>query len=218
MARVRKKRVVLVDDHRLMLEAVRMALEADGDFEVVAQTTDPTRAPNLVVEHNPDIVVLDVMMPALDGLTLLDRIRRRSPDVKIVILSASDDPTIADAALRGGANAFALKQIDPRDLGGVLRQALTGTVAQTFGVSQLQARERDPEVGLTRRELDVLEALANGLSNSEIASKLFLAEQTVKYHLSNIYKKLGAKNRTEAVRLAVRSGLVANPIFGPTRQ
>jgi len=197
-----------------MLEAVRMALEADGDFDVVASTTDATRAPNLVAEHNPDIVVLDVIMPGLDGLTCLDRIRRRAPEVKVVILSASDDPTIADAALRGGANAFALKQIDPRDLGGVLRQALTGQVAQTFGRSLTPVTAPESDAGLTRRELDVLEALANGLSNSEIASRLFLAEQTVKYHLSNIYKKLGAKNRTEAVRMAVRQGLVANPIFG----
>jgi DNA-binding NarL/FixJ family response regulator len=212
---MRKKRVVLVDDHRLMLEAVRMALETDGDFDVVASTTDALEAPNLVAEHEPDVVLLDVMMPGLDGLTCLERIRRRTPEAKVVVLSASDDPKIADAAYRGGANAFALKQIDPRDLGSVLRQAVQGAVFQTFGTAQFVDRETiGSESGLTRREFEVLEALANGLSNQEIATQLFLAEQTVKYHLSNIYRKLEAKNRTEAVRNAVRRGLVANPIFG----
>jgi DNA-binding NarL/FixJ family response regulator len=207
-----KVRVVLVDDHRLMLEAVRMALEADGDFEIAGTTTEPTRAPNLVAEAQPDVVLLDVLMPQLDGLTLLTRIKQRTPDVKVVMLSATDEPSVAEQALRGGADAFVLKQIDPRDLGGVLRQALHGPVTQTLGATT-DAAVATNDAGLSRRELEVLQALAEGLSNNEIAARLFLAEQTVKFHLSSVYRKLGAKNRTEAVRLAVRSGLVENPIF-----
>jgi DNA-binding NarL/FixJ family response regulator len=207
-----KIRVVLVDDHRLMLEAVRLALEADGDFEIVGTTTEPMSAPNLVADTNPDIVMLDVLMPGLDGLTCLTRIKQRSPEVKVVMLSATDDAAVAEHALRGGADAFVLKQIDPRDLGGILRQAMNGPVAQTLGGSVgASAPANDP--GLTKRELGVLRALAEGLSNQEIAARLFLAEQTVKFHLSSIYRKLGAKNRTEAVRMAVQGGLVENPIF-----
>ena len=206
-----KVRVVLVDDHRLMLEAVRMALEADGDFEVVGSTTEPTRAPNLVADTQPEVVLLDVLMPQLDGLTCLTRIKQRTPDVKVVMLSATEDSSVAEQALRGGADAFVLKQIDPRDLGGVLRQALHGRVTQTLGGSAAAPTAND--AGLSRREIQVLQALAEGLSNQEIAARLFLAEQTVKFHLSSVYRKLEAKNRTEAVRIAVRSGIVENPIF-----
>jgi DNA-binding NarL/FixJ family response regulator len=208
-----KIRVVLVDDHRLMVEAVRMALEADGDFEVVGTTTDAVHAPNVVAEASPDVVVLDVLMPGLDGLTCLTRIKGRSPEVKVVMLSASDDDSIAEQALRGGADAFVLKQIDPRDLAGVLRQAVSGQVTRTT-IGRAAATEAPAvDAGLSRRELDVLRALSNGLSNQQIAAKLFLAEQTVKFHLSSVYRKLGARNRTEAVRIAVRQGIVENPIF-----
>jgi DNA-binding NarL/FixJ family response regulator len=208
-----KIRVVLVDDHRLMVEAVRMALEADGDFEVVGTAVDPTRAPNLVAETSPDVVLLDVLMPQLDGLTCLTRIKQRTPSAKVVMLSASDDPSIAEQALRHGADAFVLKQIDPRDLGGVLRQALSGPVTQTIGAAAPPPLPASDRADLSRRELEVLQTLAEGLSNQEIASRLYLAEQTVKFHLSSVYRKLGAKNRTEAVRLAVQAGLVENPIF-----
>jgi DNA-binding NarL/FixJ family response regulator len=212
---MRKIRVVLVDDHRLMVEAVRMALETDGDFEVVGATTDAVQAPNLVAETAPDVVLLDVLMPALDGLTCMTRIKQRSPQVKVVMLSATDDDSISEQALRGGADAFVLKQIDPRDLGGVLRQALSGPVTRTVGRAPAAGPATTGGAGLSKRELDVLGALANGLSNQEIAAELFLAEQTVKFHLSSVYRKLGAKNRTEAVRLAVRQGIVENPLFAP---
>ena len=207
-----KARVVLVDDHKLMIEALRAVLESDGDFEIVAWTTEAVSAPNIVAELSPDIVVLDWMMPALDGITCMLRIRQRSPEVKVVMLSASDDDRVAELALNGGADAFVGKQIDPRDLPGVLRQVLNGKVTRTG--SSGPAKERATASGLSERELDVLGALASGLSNQQIAQKLFVSEQTVKFHLSNIYRKLGARNRTEAVRIAVASGFVENPIFG----
>jgi NarL family two-component system response regulator LiaR len=209
-----KIRVIVVDDHRLMVEAVRLALEADGDFDVVGSTTNPLEAPNLVAELTPDLVILDVMMPNLDGLACLRRLRHRSADVKVVMLSATEDDSVAQQALQGGASAFVLKQIDPRDLGGVLRQALSGPVTRTLG----RAPDSDGDAsatsgGLSPRELDVLRLLADGLSNQQIAQTLFLAEQTVKFHLSSVYRKLQAKNRTEAVTVAVRRGIVQNPIF-----
>src|SRR5258705_8347182 len=106
-----KLRILLADDHRLMIEAVRVALEADGDFEVVGWTTDATKIVGLVSDTTPDVVVLDVRMPLLDGIACLNRIRQRAPDVKVVMLSASEDPTLAAQALEGGASAFVLKQI-----------------------------------------------------------------------------------------------------------
>jgi DNA-binding NarL/FixJ family response regulator len=210
----RRLKVLLVDDHRLMVEAVRLALEHDGDFEIVGATTDPTTAVGLVTELRPDIVLLDVMMPALDGLACLSRIRHRDPDVKVVMLSANDDPAIADHALQNGANAYVMKQIDPRDLGAVLRQVMAGDVVRTTrsGTSAAAAAAAAAS-DISRRELDVLQALSRGLSNQQIAAELFLAEQTVKFHLSNIFRKLEVRNRTEAVQTAIRQNLVSNPIF-----
>jgi DNA-binding NarL/FixJ family response regulator len=210
----RRLKVLLVDDHRLMVEAVRLALEHDGDFEIVGATTDPTTAVGLVTELRPDIVLLDVMMPALDGLACLSRIRHRDPDVKVVMLSANDDPAIADHALQNGANAYVMKQIDPRDLGAVLRQVMAGDVVRTTrsGTSAAAAAAATAS-DISRRELDVLQALSRGLSNQQIAAELFLAEQTVKFHLSNIFRKLEVRNRTEAVQTAIRQNLVSNPIF-----
>ena len=206
-----KLRVVLADDHQLMIEAVRVALESDGDFEVVGSTTDATKILGLVAETVPDVVVLDVRMPLLDGITCLNRIHHRHPDVKVVMLSASEDPMLAAQALEGGASAFVLKQIDPRDLGGVLRQVVHGTVLQTVGVpASLSSSRQAAEAGLTAKEQEVLQALARGLSNQQIAKELWLAEQTVKFHLSNIYRKLRVSNRTEAARWAHVNGLVGD--------
>ena len=180
-----------------MIEAVRVALEADGDFEVVGWTTDATKIVGLVAESVPDVVVLDVRMPLLDGIACLNRIRQRTPSAKVVMLSASEDPTLAAQALEGGASAFVLKQIDPRDLGSVLRQVVNGTVFQTIGVPRRCPSSRQAtEAGLTAKEQEVLAALARGLSNQQIAKELWLAEQTVKFHLSNIYRKLEVRNRT----------------------
>src|SRR5581483_5679885 len=190
---VAKARVVLVDDHKLMIEALRAVLESDGDFEIVAWTTEAVSAPNIVAELAPDIVVLDWMMPELDGITCMLRIRQRSPEVKVVMLTSSDDERVADMALKGGADAFVVKQIDPRDLPGVLRQVLKGQVTRT-GLTVAVKERATATTGLSERELEVLAALASAMSNQQIAKKLFVSEQTVKFHLSNIYRKLGARN------------------------
>ena len=158
-----KLRILLADDHRLMIEAVRVALEEDGDFEVVGWTTDATKIVSLVTDTTPDVVVLDVRMPLLDGIACLNRIKQRAPTVKVVMLSASEDPTLASQALEGGASAFVLKQIDPRDLGSVLRQVVNGTVFQTIGVpATLSSSRQATEAGLTAKEQEVLAALARG--------------------------------------------------------
>jgi DNA-binding NarL/FixJ family response regulator len=206
---VTKLRVLLADDHKLMIDAVRVALESDGDFEVVGTTTDATKVVGLVSETTPDVVVLDVRMPLLDGIACLGRIRNRDPNVKVVMLSASEEPTLAAQALENGASAFILKQIDPRDLAGVLRQVVKGTVFQTVGVPASESSSRQAsEAGLTAKEQEVLSALARGLSNQQIAQELWLAEQTVKFHLSNIYRKLDVSNRTEASRWAQMRNLL----------
>jgi DNA-binding NarL/FixJ family response regulator len=207
-------RVVIADDHQLMLAGVRRALEEDGGFEIVGETRNGAQVLPLVSRTEPDLVLLDVRMPQMDGLACLDEIRRRYPKIKVVMLSASQEEQLIETALRRGASAYVVKNIDPTDLPSTLRQALEGNVysavAATAEVETTGARA----AGLTDREIAILKALARGLSNDEIAKEFWVARQTVKFHLTNIYRKLGVRNRAEAMRKAYAFGLVDNPIYG----
>ena len=205
-------RVVIADDHRLMLEAIRTALEQAPDIEVVGEATSGSQVLPLVGQTDPDVVVLDVRMPGMDGLTCLDRLQQRHPHVKVVMLSAADDRQLIETALSHGASAFILKHIDPRDLASALRQACDGSVFRTLGEAP-QNGAAAKEAGLTSSEVRVLKAMAVGLANKEIAKELWLSEQTVKFHLRNIYRKLDVANRTEASRFAYQHGLIGNPFL-----
>jgi DNA-binding NarL/FixJ family response regulator len=210
---VAKTRVLLVDDHRLMLEAVRFALEEDGDFEIVGATTESTKVQGLVAELRPDVVLLDVRMPQLDGITCLKRIHAAFPEVVVVMLSASEDQAVIAAAMENGATGFVLKHLDPRDLGGVIRQALGGVVFKSAGLFAEASATLAAEAGLTVKEHQILNLLSTGLSNAAIAKELWVADQTVKFHLSNIYRKLKVKGRTAAVEAARQRGLITNPLL-----
>jgi DNA-binding NarL/FixJ family response regulator len=205
-------RVVIADDHRLVLDGIRRALEADPDFEIVGETQSGTQVLPLVARTKPDLVLLDVRMPHMDGLACLDEIRRRHPEVKVVMLSASSSSELVEAALRRGAAAYVVKTVDPDDLPATLRQALEGNVHTAVGLEAAEPAGAKA-LGLTERELTILGALARGLSNDEIAKEFWVAPQTVKFHLTNIYRKLGVKNRTEAARLAYQHGLVESPLY-----
>lgn len=201
-------RVLLADDHRLILDGVRRALEEDGGFTIVGEAHTGAAVLPLLEEQRPDVVVLDVRMPDMDGLRCLEEVKRRSPDVKVVMLSASSNPELIEAALRAGASAYVLKSVDPADLPSTIRQATSGTVFSTVGV----APDGTPppgarRAGLTERETAILTELALGRSNEEIARALWITPQTVKFHLTNAYRKLGVKNRSEATRAAIELGL-----------
>ena len=196
-----------------MLDGVRRALEADGGFEIVGETQDGAKVLELVARTSPELVLLDVRMPNVDGLACLDEIHRRYPDVKVVMLSASTSPELIAAALRRGASAYLAKSVDPNDLPSTLRQAVEGNVFSASAVAGESENETAKAAGLTERERSILEALAKGKSNDEIAKDLWVTQQTVKFHLTNIYRKLGVKNRTEATRLAYQRGLVENPLY-----
>lgn len=200
--------MVIADDHRLMLDGVRRALEADGSFEIVGETQSGSQVVPLVGKTKPDVVLLDVRMPGRDGLTCLDEIKSRFPEIKVVMLSASENPDLIETALRRGASAYVLKSVDPVDLPSTLRQAMSGTVFSAIGTTEGAEAMVGRASGLTDRETAILAALARGLSNDEIAKELWVTRQTVKFHLTNIYRKLGVKNRTEATRYAYQQGLV----------
>jgi DNA-binding NarL/FixJ family response regulator len=200
-------KVFLADDHQLMIAAVQTALEREDDIEIVGTTTDAANVLPLVAELRPDVVVLDVLMPQIDGIAVLERIRARFDDVHVVLLSASEDQSLVGQAREKGASAFVHKQIDPVELAPILRQALDAHEFQSVGIGA-DSTELAAEAGMTKKEQLVLDALARGLSNQQIAQELWVTEQTVKFHLSNIYRKLEVRNRTEAAQHALRRGLV----------
>jgi two-component system, NarL family, response regulator YdfI len=212
---MRRLKVLIADDHELMVEAVRLALAQAGDeFEIVATTTRGPQVLPLVSQTQPDLVLLDLRMPGMDGLTCLELLRQRHPAIKTVVLSGVEDPNVMRSAFTRGAVAYIRKQVDPRDLPSALRQAADGTVAQPiFGEVEEAQVSTVEEAGLTERELAILRALGDGMSNKQIARQLWLAEQTVKFHLTNLYRKLDVGTRTEAVNAAYRRGLLETPLL-----
>jgi DNA-binding NarL/FixJ family response regulator len=212
---MRQLKVLIADDHRLILEATRLVLEPAEDIEIVGEATTGSQVLPLIARTNPDLVLLDIRMPEMDGLTCLDRIRKAHPDVTVVMMSAYDDPETIASALARGAKSFIGKMIDPRDLPSALRLIVNGAVYHPVNENGLKSEQEAESAGLTPGEQRVLEALARGLSNKQIAEELWLTQQTVKFHLTNIYRRLEVKNRTEAVRYAYKHRLVAHPFFEP---
>ena len=209
---MRRLKILLADDHRLMVEAVGLALEEDKGIEIVGSAESGSQVLPLVSQTNPDLALLDLRMPEMDGLTCLDRIKKQHPKVKVVILSVSTDPEVVQTVLNHGAAAYIVKSVNPIDLASALRQALDGTVFSAVGLPEKRAQDDAVKAaGLTERETAILKALAGGLSNKAIAKELWVAEQTVKFHLTNIYRKLDVANRTEAARYAYEHGLIDNP-------
>jgi DNA-binding NarL/FixJ family response regulator len=211
---MRRIKVLIADDHRLMLEAIRAALRDADDIEIVGETFVGSRVLPLVRDTQPDVVILDIRMPDMDGLRCLELLQQRHPDVRSVVLSAFDDAQVVDAAFARGAAAFILKYVDPGELAAAVRQAAGGIVSHAVGArSAVPSRSPATEAGLTDREAAILKALVGGLSNKQIARELWLAEQTVKFHLTNIYRKLGVASRAEAVHYAYGHGLVGSAML-----
>src|SRR4051794_10732737 len=205
-------KLLVADDHPLVVAAVRMSLSDASDIEIVGEATAGQEVLTLVGRTSPDVVLLDLRMPCMDGLRLLELLRERYPSVKAIIFSGSDDPAAADAAFARGAVAFIQKTIDPSDLAAVIRQALAGNVLFASGNGGPPAPVESPW-DLTPREVEVLRALAGGQSNKQMAREFWLSEQTIKYHLTNIYRKLGVSSRTEAVRQAYENRVIENPVL-----
>ena len=215
------RRVVIVEDHPLMQTALEATLERAEGFTVVGTATSGLQAEPLVSRTQPDLVLLDLQLPGLDGISCLALLRERHPEATVVVLSGVEDDELIERALSGGAAALVKKSISPADLPVLLRQVLQGSVK--FATPRIaravvtkatrQSRldvvraEACGETGLTARELEVLEMVARGLPNRAVAEELFLSDQTVKRHLRKVYRKLGVANRTEAARTAYRLGL-----------
>jgi DNA-binding NarL/FixJ family response regulator len=206
-------RAVLLDPHPIWLDAVQLVLDRVG-VEVVAKTTSGTEAATFVEEHRPDLltVELDPLPGEPDGLEVLRRGRAAVPELRAIVLSRHHDPADIDSALGAGAAAYVVKTAHPDDVASAVRQAFEHSVFMPSGQSgdgapAGPARLERPG-NLTRRELEILKLVAEGHSNATLARMLWVTEQTVKFHLSNVYRKLGVTNRTEASRWAQRNGVL----------
>jgi DNA-binding NarL/FixJ family response regulator len=201
-------RVLIADDNRLMLEGVRRALEPVEDIEIVAATHTGAHVLSLVERRRPELVALELGMRGEDGRSCLDLLRERHPDIKVVVLSTSSAHDDIRAALGRGARAFIVKSVDPLDIPAALRHAHQETVFHAIG-SEPSPEDELRAAGLTERELTMLKALARGLSNKAISEELWVTEQTVKFHLGNLYRKLGVRNRLAAASFAHEHGISA---------
>ncbi|MEO5576921.1 MAG: response regulator transcription factor [Gaiellaceae bacterium] len=207
--RLNTLRVLVADDHRLMLSAIRRALADADDFEIVHEVSVGSHVIPAVHETKPDVVLLDLRMPELDGLACLERLHKHDPGIAVVILSSYSDQEQIEAARTGGARGYVVKTVEPVDLAAVLRTAISSTSFAVWGADA----KPDPvsavgAASLSQREAAVLEAVAQGLSNREIGCRLWISEQTVKFHLRNVYRKLDISSRTEAARYAYHTGRV----------
>src|ERR1700730_138461 len=205
-------KVLVADDHPLILQGLRRALDGCEDIEVVGEAHTGTEVLPLVEPRRPDVVLLDLRMPWMDGVACIEAIKRSSPDVKTVILSACDDRAAIDSAVRAGASAYVIKSVGSVDIPSLLRQVATGyTVFHSANDSGSADGDTDDAVNpaLTERELTILTAVARGLTTKAISGELWVSEHTVKFHLTNIYRKLAVSNRSGAVRYAYEHGLVA---------
>jgi Response regulator containing a CheY-like receiver domain and an HTH DNA-binding domain len=200
-----------------MIEAVGLAVKDEPDLEIVGSAESGSQVLPLVERTKPDIVLLDLRMPGMDGLTCIKLLQKRYPDVKIAVLSGMDSDETVEAALGLGASAFISKNVEPPDLVEAIRQAAEGVLSEPVGRPAKRTNAAAENTGLTERELAVLRALGEGRSNKEIAGALWLAEQTVKFHLTNIYRKLDVSSRTEAVHWAYAHGLIDAPIAAPSK-
>ncbi|HEV3154339.1 MAG TPA: response regulator transcription factor [Candidatus Baltobacteraceae bacterium] len=203
-------RVVLADDHPIVLDGIAMNLEDSGDVQVVARAVRGSEALDAVKRENPDVLVLDLELPGESGLDVLANVKRISPVLRTVIFTAYGGTERVSSALRAGADAYVLKGTSSAELLDAIRSVAAGRAylppaiaAELIGTLRDPARER-----LTQRETEILRLLADGLSNKAISSQLNIAERTVKFHVSEIFARLGVANRAHAVAVAQKAGLI----------
>ena len=206
-------RVMLVDDHSVVREGLKNYLGALGGFQVVGEASSGAEALELAATAKPQVILMDLVMPVMDGIEATRRLHETHPDIKVIVLTSFADDDKLFPALRAGAVAYLLKDVGPTELAEAIAAAARGEirlrpdVTRRLVTGMADGAEKRPEDLLTGRELDVLRCLARGRSNKEIASDLFISEKTVKTHVSAILDKLGLADRTQAALYAVKRGV-----------
>ena len=211
-------KVMLAEDHVLVREGTRELVDREDDLEVVAEAGDGEEAIRLADAHRPDVILMDISMPKLNGLEAMRQVKAAHPEIAVLVLTAYDDDEYVFAFLESGAAGYLLKDASAEDLvrairevyagESVLHPAVTRKVLDYFAqhAAELQSGERVVPAQLTDRELEVLKLAGKGMTNREIAGDLSISARTVQVHLSNVFGKLGVGSRTEAVLYAVREG------------
>jgi DNA-binding NarL/FixJ family response regulator len=202
-------KVVLAEDHALMRDAVKLVFNEDEDVELVGEVANGHELMPLMAKVKANFVLLDVQLPGLDGLGCLEALAEQYPQVKVAMLSAVEDPQVIESAFRRGARGYILKSVNPFDLPAAIRQIIDESVIHRSLSNHVGAAPATRPAGLSEKEVAVLVELCHGYTNKQIAVRLWLSEQTVKFHLRNIYRKLGIKSRTEALRYAYEHDLAA---------
>jgi len=210
--------IILAEDHQVVREALRLLLEMQPDFHVLAETGDGQEALRLTEKHKPDILIQDLMMPGLSGLEVARAAKRVSPSTRVIVLSMHDSESYVVEALQVGVAGYVLKKSSSQELNFAIRQVLAGNLYLSPSLNEraihsyLQhARESqadDPYEALTPREREIFQLAAEGLTNPQIAGRLLLSARTVEMHRGNLMKKLGLKSQTDLVKYAVRRGLI----------
>ncbi|MGG0300244.1 response regulator transcription factor [Bacillus albus] len=214
-----KIKVLLVDDHTVVLKGLAFFLSTQEDLELVGEASNGKEALVKVGKTHPDVVLMDLYMPEMDGVEATGCIKKEYPDVKVIVLTSFSDQAHVLPALRAGASGYILKDVEPDQLVEAIRSAYRGNIqlhpdianallSQTLPVEE---KEEEPAIQvdvLTARENEVLQLLAKGMSNKEIASVLVITEKTVKAHVSSILSKLNLSDRTQAALYAVKNGIV----------
>jgi len=202
--------VLVVDDHKVVRKGLRTFISVNDDLELVGEAGNGEEALHQVAALQPDVVLMDLKMPVMDGPTAIEQIRLRYPDVQIVALTSFDDESLAQRALQAGAIGYLFKDADEDELIAAIRFAAEGkgVVAPEAMRALMGSSDDEYAVRLTGREQEILELVAQGLTNPQIANKLVISVSTVNFHVHNLLDKLGAKTRTEAVAIASREGLI----------
>lgn len=202
-------RVVIVDDHPVVRDGLAGMLAGAEDLEVVGQGSNGREALVLVEELNPDVVLMDLRMPLLDGIAATEALVLHHPDIRVLVLTTYDTTADVRSAIAAGASGYLLKDAPRTELFAAIRTVAQGQTVMAPGVANALARtSEDPVSPLTEREVAVLELIAEGSSNREVGQTLYISEATVKTHLIHIYDKLGVDSRTAAVTAALRAGLI----------
>jgi DNA-binding NarL/FixJ family response regulator len=215
-------KLVLADDHAVVRSGTRELLEQQPDLMIIGEASDGEEAVRLAQELEPDVVIMDIRMPKLNGIEATRRIKSQKPGVRILVLTAHDDDEYVFALLQAGANGYLLKTAEIDELVRAIRTVasgqpalapeVTGKVMAQFtsgrGLPEVITDNHETYDGLTDRELGILRLVGKGMSNKQIGKELFISDRTVQAHLSNIFSKLGVNSRTEAVMHAVRRGWI----------
>jgi NarL family two-component system response regulator LiaR len=204
-------RVLLVDDHDMVRRGLAVFLLAYDDFELVGEAVNGKEALELCAELHPDVVLMDLMMPVMDGVTAIQAIRKNFPDIQVIALTSFSEEKLVEASLKAGAIGYLFKNVSVDELASAIRAASKGQPTLSAEATRIlinkTMKPAAPGDDLTDREREVLKLLVEGRSNPEIAERLSVSRSTVKTHVSHIFEKLGASNRLEAVSLAIRHHL-----------